>query len=116
MERRVIDLPTGEVREETAYAITSLTPTRATPPQLLVLPPQHWHIENKVHYVRDVTFGEDRATVRAGRGPQTLAALRNTAISLLRREGATNIAAACRRYQAQPALALAAVGLRSDNE
>jgi predicted transposase YbfD/YdcC len=111
MERRVIDLPTGAVREETAYAITSLVPARATPAQLLTLWRQHWHIENKVHYVRDVTFGEDRATVRAGRGPQALAALRNTAISLLRRDGATNIAAACRRYQAQPALALAAVGL-----
>jgi len=116
MERRVIDLPTGEVREETAYAITSLVPARATPAQLLTLWRQHWHIENKVHYVRDVTFGEDASTVRAGRGPQALAALRNTAISLLRREGATNIAAACRRYQAQPARALAAVGLCRENE
>lgn len=114
MERRVIDLPTGEVREETAYAITSLVPARATPAQLLTLWRQHWHIENKVHYVRDVTFGEDASTVRAGRGPQALAAFRNTAISLLRREGATNIAAACRRYQAQPARA--AVGLCRENE
>jgi len=116
MQRRVIDLPTGEVRQETAYAITSLAPTRATPAQLLTLWRQHWHIENKLHWVRDVTFGEDGSTVRAGRGPQALAALRNTAISLLRHEGATNIAAACRRYQAQPALALAAVGLRWENE
>jgi hypothetical protein len=116
MERRVIDLPTGAVREETAYAITSLVPTRATPAQLLTLWRQHWHIENKVHYVRGcplggMTFGEDHSTVRAGRAAQALAAVRNTAISLLRREGATNIAAACRRYQAQPARALAAVGL-----
>ncbi len=91
-------------------------PAHATPAQLLTLWRQHWHIENKVHYVRDVTFGEDRSTVRAGRGPQARAALRNTAISLLRREGATNIAAACRRYQAHPALALAAVGLCRENE
>jgi predicted transposase YbfD/YdcC len=111
MQRRVIDLPTGAVREETAYAITSLVPARATPAQLLTLWRQHWHIENKLHWVRDVTCGEDRSTVRAGRGPQALAALRNTAISLQRRAGATNIAAACRYYQAQPALALAAVGL-----
>lgn len=116
MERQVTDLRTGAVQEERAYAITSLAPARATPAQLLTLWRQHWHIENKLHYVRDVTFGEDRSTVRAGRGAQVLAAVRNTAISLLRCEGATNIAAACRRYQAQPALALAAVGLCAENE
>lgn len=112
----MIDLPTGAVREETAYAITSLSSARATPLQLLTLWRQHWHIENKLHYVHDVTFGEDGSTVRAGRGPQLLATLRNTAIGVLRREGATNIAAACRRYAAQPALALAAVGVHWENE
>ncbi len=116
IERRVIDLPTGAVREETAYAITSLSSARATPLQLLTLWRQHWHIENKLHWVRDVTFGEDGSTVRAGRGPQLLATLRNTAIGVLRREGATNIAAACRRSAAQPALALAAVGVHWENE
>ncbi len=116
MERRVIDLHTGEVRDETAYALTSLPPERATPRQLLTLWRQHWHIENKVHYVRDVTYGEDNATVRTGSGPHVLAALRNTAITLLRRAGETNIAAAGRRYAAQPALALAAVGLTPENE
>ena len=116
MERRVIDLHTGEVRDETAYALTSLPAERATAGQLLTLWRQHWHIENKVHYVRDVTYGEDEATVRTGNGPQALAALRNTALTLLRRAGETNIAAACRRYAAQPALALAAVGLTPENE
>jgi predicted transposase YbfD/YdcC len=116
MERRVIDLHTGEIRNETAYALTSLPPERATAQQLLRLWRQHWHIENKVHYVRDVTYGEDDSTVRTGSGPHVLAALRNTAITLLRRAGATNIAAACRRYAAQPALALTAVGLALENE
>lgn len=111
LERRRTDMHTGETSVETAYAVTSLSPERATPHQLLVLWRAHWHIENRLHYVRDVTYGEDRATVRAGRGAQALAALRNVAIGLLRVAGETNIAAACRRHQAQPALALAAVGL-----
>ena len=121
MERRVTDRRTGVTREERAYAVTSLTPPRATPTQLLRLWREHWHIENKLHDVRGrplgrVTYGEDAATVRTGTGPQALAALRNTAIGLLRLGGATNIAAACRTHQAQPALALAAVGLRWENE
>ncbi len=111
MERRVTDRRTGESREEIAYAVTSLAAHRATPAHLLMLWRAHWHIENKLHWVRDVTFGEDPSTVRAGVGPQALVAVRNLAIGLLRLGGATNLAAACRRYAAQPAVALAAVGL-----
>jgi hypothetical protein len=65
----------------------------------------------KLHYVRDVTYREDKSEVRAGKIPQVMAALRNAAIGLIRVSGATNIAAACRRYAAQPGLALAALGL-----
>jgi predicted transposase YbfD/YdcC len=111
IERRRTDMHTGETSVETAYAVTSLSPERATPRQLLTLWREHWRIENRLHYVRDVTYGEDRATVRAGRGAQALAAIRNVAIGLLRLAGETNIAAGCRRYQAQPARALAAVGI-----
>ncbi len=111
IERRRTDMHTGETSVEIAYAVTSLPPERATPAQLLALWRGHWGIEDRLHYVRDVTYGEDRATVRAGHGAQALAALRNVAIGLLRLAGETNIAAACRRYAAQPALALAAVGL-----
>ena len=42
----------------------------------------HWNIENPIHYVRDVTFGEDRSTVRTGSAPQNLATLRNLVIGL----------------------------------
>ncbi len=111
MERRITQKATGETRTDVAYAITSLAPHHATPAQLLVLWREHWHIENKLHWIRDVTFDEDRSTVRAGNIPQVMATLRSTAISVARLHGATNIAAACRRYAAQPALALAAIGL-----
>jgi hypothetical protein len=100
------------MRHEVVYGITSLSRERATAAQLLKLWREHWHIENKLHWVRDVTFDEDRSQVRVGHIPQVMAALRNTAISLLRVWGAENIAAACRRFAAQPALALAAVGIR----
>ncbi|HKG15080.1 MAG TPA: ISAs1 family transposase [Pyrinomonadaceae bacterium] len=112
LRRVVTNKPTSETRQEVVYGITSLDPERATPAQLLQLCREHWQIENRLHWVRDVTFDEDRSQVRAGHAPQVMAALRNVAISVLRPCGADNIAAACRRYAAQPALALAAVGLR----
>jgi hypothetical protein len=116
IERRRTDMHTGETSVETAYAITSLAPERATPLQLLRWWRAHWGIEHRLHYVRDVTYGEDQATVRAGRGAPGLAAIRNLAIGLLRVAGETNIAAACRRFAAQPALACAAVGITGDFE
>lgn len=76
----------------------------------------HWHIENRSHGVRDVTFDEDRSQVRSGSLPQVLAALRNTVLGLMRQAGETNIAAACRRFAAQPweALALLGITLRTE--
>jgi len=112
LRRRVTNKRTSETRSEVVYGITSLAPERATPAQLLRLWREHWHIENRLHWVRDVTFDEDRSQVRVGHAPQVMAALRNVAISMLRLCGAENIAAACRRYAARPALALAAVGIR----
>jgi predicted transposase YbfD/YdcC len=116
IKRTITDKQTGRITTETAYAITSLPPRRATPAQLLVAWREHWHIENKLHWVRDVTFDEDRSTVRAGRIPQVMAALRNTAIGLLRLLGHSNIARACRQMAAQPHLALAALGCLAENE
>jgi predicted transposase YbfD/YdcC len=111
LRRWVTNKRTGETRSEVVYGITSLAPERASAAQLLRLWREHWHIENRLHWVRDVTFDEDRSQVRAGHAPQVMAALRNVAISLLRLCGAENIAAACRRYAARPALALAALGI-----
>ena len=73
----------------------------------------HWGIENRVHWVRDVTMDEDRSQVRTGAAPQVMAALRNMTISLLRLAGEPNIAAALRRHAAHPAKPLALVGATS---
>ena len=111
LERTVINKTTGEVRDEIVYGVTSLSPPRATPAQLNELWRKHWTIENKLHWVRDVTFDEDRSQVRSGNAPQVMAALRNIAISALRLRKVTNIAAALRRYAARPALAFTAIGI-----
>ena len=111
MERKITTKRTGAERQEEAYAITSLDESRASAEQLLRIWREHWHIENKLHYVRDVTFKEEKSQVRRGKIPEVMGALRNAAITLMRVEGATNIAAACRRYAAQPGLAMAAFGL-----
>jgi predicted transposase YbfD/YdcC len=113
--RHVIMQKTGQERVEVVYGVTSLSSERATPGRVLDLVRGHWSIENKSHWVRDVTFDEDRSQVRCGSIPQVMAALRNTAIGLLRWAGHTNIAAACRRLAAQPAQALALIGIEFEN-
>src|SRR5947209_7474039 len=72
LRRRVTNKRTAETRHEIVYGITSLDPARTTPAQLLRLWREHWHVENRLHYVRDVTFDEDRSQVRAGHAPQVM--------------------------------------------
>lgn len=108
--------PTGPTSIEVTYFITSLTPDRAPAATLLRIQRGHWQIENGLHYVRDVAFGEDRSSVRSGAAPQSLAACRNLAIALLRRSGLTSIAAALRTFAGRPHLAIrhiASAGLPS---
>src|ERR1051326_6966134 len=77
LERRVIVNKTGQVRDEVAFGITSLSAEEASPVRLLRLIRGHWTIENRSHYVRDVTYREDVCRVRTGGAGQVLAALRN---------------------------------------
>jgi len=113
--RHVMFPKTGKERVEVVYGVTSLRSERATPERLLTLVRGQWQIENKSHWVRDVTFDEDRSQVRCGNIPQVMAALRNTAIGLLRGAGYPNIAAACRQLAAQPLQALALIGIELEN-
>jgi len=64
----------GKVSMETAYIVTSLTAAEAGPERLLGLSRNHWAIENRLHYVRDVTFNEDRCRVRSGESDALLGA------------------------------------------
>lgn len=92
----------GPTRQrEVRFLLSSLTPTQADPDRLLRLARGHWSIEGR-HHIRDVTFHEDAATVRTAAAPQILAALRNLALTLIRRTGTTRIAAFRRRCAYHP--------------
>ena len=100
----------GEPSLEIVLAITSLTRLRADAKKLLTLTRQHWSIENRLHYVRDVSMGEDACRVRSGHAPQLLAALRNLAIRLIRRHTRHKFMPdAFRRFIADPFAALALI-------
>lgn len=101
----------GEATREVAYAITSAGPEWADATALLDWWRGHWGIENRLHWVRDVTLGEDGSQVRTGAAPQVLAALRNGAVSLLRLLGVENIAAALRRNAYHVPALLADLGI-----
>lgn len=96
---------------EIAHGITSLTAAKGAPSRILALARGHWSIENRLHWVRDVTFDEDRSRVRKGAAAQTMATFRNIAIGLLRLAGARNIAAALRYCQLRIEEALRLLGL-----
>jgi predicted transposase YbfD/YdcC len=108
--RRRLDQP-KRFTTETVYAITDLLAHQAKPIQLADWIRGHWSIENKVHWVRDVTYDEDRSQIRTGNGPHVMAALRNAAIGALRLAGATNIAAANRHHARDANRPLALLGI-----
>jgi predicted transposase YbfD/YdcC len=91
------DRATGKRSREVVYAITSLDHRQADPGLLAGWLQDHWGIENRVHHVRDLTYGEDASRIRIGTAPQLMAALRNTGLNLARLRGETNIAASQRR-------------------
>jgi predicted transposase YbfD/YdcC len=90
----------GKKTVEVAYLITS--DRRASPETLAAWVKGHWEIENKLHWVRDVTYQEDKSLVRTGSAPRVMATLRSLAISVLRLDGHANIAAANRHHARDP--------------
>ena len=84
IERQRHVIKSGKTSTETVYGLTSLGPEKAGPKELLAIVRHHWQIENRLHYVRDVTYDEDRCRARVGNLPRNLAALTNAAISIVR--------------------------------
>ena len=111
VERQVWRGKDSKPSREIVYGLTSLHKEEAGPAQLLALNRGHWSVENKSHYVRDVTFGEDLSQNRCGSGPAVLASLRNTAISVIKLAGGVSIAAALRTLGRDSKKALRAIGL-----
>jgi predicted transposase YbfD/YdcC len=102
LTRTITHRKTSKSHTEVVYAVTSLSIADAKPTQIAAWLRGHWAIENRLHWVRDVTLDEDRSQVRTGSGPQVMATLRNTAVSILRLTGHTNIAAALRHHSRNP--------------
>lgn len=100
LTRTATDDKTGKNHTEVVYAVTSLSVADAKPAQIAAWLRGHWAIENRLHWVRDVTYSEDHSQIRTEGGPQVMATLRNTGISILRLTGHTNIASA-NRYHAR---------------
>ena len=101
----------GKHSVEVQYAITSVSRSRADAALLLARWRDHWGIENRLHWVRDVTFGEDQCQVKPGPAPQNLAAFRNAAVSILRLAGIQEIAPALREFAYQPRKLLRFLGI-----
>lgn len=94
---------TGQAaRIETVHYLTDLDPKTATPDEIAQLIRGHWGIENRLHHVRDTTWNEDGHQARTGHAPPNLAALRNAAITLLRRAGTTQIRPTLRALTRRP--------------
>jgi len=99
----------GAHKQHLLYAITSLPPAVADADRLLALKRGHWGIENGLHYVKDVTLGENRTLIHGEQGPTVLSTLRDTAINLLRLAGCRTIASRLRVHAEDPSAALALV-------
>jgi len=101
----------GIWKEAMRYGVTSLPAQMAFPERLLTLKRGHWVVENSLHYVKDVTMGEDKSTIHADNGPKIMAALRNAVVSLLRHAGFSTIAARMRYNSTHPHAALELLSL-----
>jgi len=101
----------GERKTAVRYGITSLPAEVADAQRLLTLVRGHWQIENGLHYVKDVTLGEDRSLIHKGQGPSNMAILRDTVVSVLHRAGWRTIAERLRFYSGNPRAALALLGI-----
>ena len=98
--RRRTVLKKNATTVENVYGLTSLGADRAGPAEILALNRGHWEIENRLHYVRDWSWDEDRSRVRNGKLPRNLACLSNVAISIIRLRGRFQHQLQAQRYYA----------------
>jgi predicted transposase YbfD/YdcC len=106
-----IELKTGKVTHEISYGLTSLRVEQASAAEVEALWRGHWTIENRVHYVRDVSFGEDAGHAAAGSTAHALASVRNAVLYLFRQAGWRWVPDALAHYGASVRRALSLVGL-----
>lgn len=92
----------GKPREEVVYGLTALSPAQAPAEDLLAYVRDHWAIENRLHWRRDVTLREDACQVRKGEAPRVLAVLNSFLLALLDFFGVSNVPSQMRTFDAHP--------------
>jgi hypothetical protein len=100
LERTARVLKTGEVRHQIVYGLSSLSLREVPPQRMLAFIRAHWKIENRLHWRRDVTLGEDTCQTRTGSVPGVLARLNCAVLSLMDRLGVRNVARQSRYLEA----------------
>lgn len=100
LERTACMLKTGELRHQIVYGLSNLPMGQTEAQRVLQLVRHHWYIENRLHWRRDVTLGEDACQTRTGAMPALLARLNSTVLSLMDRLGVRNIARQTRYFDA----------------
>jgi predicted transposase YbfD/YdcC len=111
IERYTTRHTTGRQSAYAALGVTSLTGDQAHPARIAAHLRGHWQIENRLHWVRDVTYREDASHVRTGNAPRVMASLRNLAINALRLAGHTTIATGLRHTARDFTRPLALLGI-----
>lgn len=106
----------GQTYVARRYLVTSLGPEIASASDLLRLKREHWGIENSLHWVKDVTLGEDKSLIHVENGGAVMSGLRNIALSLLHRAGQKRIAASLRDNSRHPKQALILMGLLNSSD
>ena len=106
IERTVRILNTGAIHHEVVYGLSSLSLQQAPAPRMLALVRDHWAIENRLHWRRDVTLREDHSQTRKGTAPRVLAVLNSFLLALLDFLGVRNVAQQTRLFDAHPLLAV----------
>jgi predicted transposase YbfD/YdcC len=92
----------GKTSEEVVYGLTALSPAQASAQEVLALVREHWSIENRLHWRRDVTLREDDCQVRKGEAPRVLAVLNSFLLALLDFVGVSNVPSQMRTFDAHP--------------
>ncbi|HZN17083.1 MAG TPA: ISAs1 family transposase [Micromonosporaceae bacterium] len=96
LRRDVGDLDGAWTSKQVVFGVVSMPPDLAGPEHINYYERAHWVVENRLHWVRDVTFREDSSQLRTGTAPRALATFRNLSISAFRLAGRANIAHARR--------------------
>ena len=106
LERTTTLLKSGKTRHEVVYGITSLSAEQASPLELLTMLRSYWHIENRLHYPRDVSLQEDHTRFKHDTAAHCMAVINNLILAILAQTDLPFVPSARRFFAAHPDKAL----------